>query len=132
MAETERFYVYRIYDGVVTVYVGKGSGLRLKKQMWRFGLHGEVLERFKTESAAYAAEKRWIKELKPTENKNTGGGGGFAVRRIVRKDKATREMERLGTRVYSARMLLRFDLRGHVSPEQIAKLREIANLSEAC
>ena len=37
-------YVYRIFDGPVTVYVGKGSGRRLAAQKAKFRLEGEVLE----------------------------------------------------------------------------------------
>lgn len=133
MSERGRFYVYRIFDGVVTVYVGKGSGSRLQKQIRRFNLQGEVIEWVKSETVAYEAERRWIKRLKPTDNKNAGGAGGRAVqKRAARRTKAEIEMERIGTRVYAARMLLRFDLRGHISPEQICRLKEIATLTKAC
>ena len=132
MARARKFYVYRIYDGAVTVYIGKGSGRRLKQQMQRFSLQGEIIERFCSEKLAYKAECQWIKELKPTDNQNAGGGGSYTVRKKVRRTKEEIEMERVGTRVYAARMLLRFDLRGRVAPEQISRIREIAMLSEVC
>ena len=132
MTERARFYIYRIFDGAVTVYVGKGSGRRLKNQIRRFGLDGEIIEFLASEKSAYEAERRWIRELKPTENRNSGGGGGLVIRKRIRRTKEEIEMARVGTRVYAARMLLRFDLRGHVSPERISKLKEIATLSEAC
>ena len=56
--------------------MGKGSGGRLKKQERRFCLKGKILQTFKTEADAFAAEVEWVARLKPTENKNSGGGGG--------------------------------------------------------
>ena len=37
-------YVYRIFDGFETVYIGKGSGRRVKQQSARFKCQGEIIE----------------------------------------------------------------------------------------
>lgn len=71
----KRFYVYRIFNVVGTLYVGKGSGTRLKSQMRRFGADGEILAHYADEDAAYKAERRFIKALRPLENRHPGGNG---------------------------------------------------------
>lgn len=70
------FYVYRIFSIIGTIYVGKGSGRRLSDQKRRFGADGEILAEFADEDAAFRAEKRFIRDLCPLENKNPGGAGG--------------------------------------------------------
>ena len=122
-----RFYVYHLTDGPETVYVGKGTGRRLKNQLARTGLLGEIVKRFKSERDAYLYEIRLIKKLAPRLNKNGGGGGPLVQRRIERKPKWQIEIERIGTRIYTARMLLKFDLRAHVSSDKIDILRRVAS-----
>lgn len=69
-------YVYRIFDGCETVYVGKGSGRRLALQMRKFGCDGEKLVTGLSDDDAFDAERDWIKKLLPTANKAAGGNGG--------------------------------------------------------
>lgn len=130
MSERGRFYVYRIFDGDVTVYVGKGSGRRLALQIRRFGVMGEVVEWFKNEDAAFAAERAWIAKLKPTENLVAGGNGGRAVKKKPpRLHPAFKEIERIGTRAYAARFLLRYCPHILIQRGAFAKVKEVANLS---
>lgn len=72
---TAPYYVYRLFDGDKTLYIGKGSGPRLAVQINNFGCQGEILEQFSSESDAYAAEVRLIEQHSPPHNKNPGGGG---------------------------------------------------------
>jgi len=122
-----RFYVYHLTDGPETVYVGKGTGRRLKSQLARTGLFGEILKRFKSERDAYAHERRLIKNLAPRLNKIAGGGGPVVRRRVQRKPKWQRDIESVGTRIYAARELLKLDLRGFVNPEQLAAIKCVAS-----
>jgi hypothetical protein len=79
-----QFYIYRLYDLTGdTLYIGKGSGDRLRNQMKRYGLLGETIKWFGSEAAAYAAEKRLIKKHKPSLNRCSGGGGGTTGPRAV-------------------------------------------------
>lgn len=126
----DRFYVYAIeYETGVVAYIGKGSGSRLRTQERRFGLKGRKLKTFKSEKAAYAYERRMIGELKPEMNRNPGGNGSRA--QIVRRRREAWEidMERVGTRRYAARALLRFGdvaLRRYLAPESIQQLKQVA------
>lgn len=72
------YYVYRIFSGDETVYIGKGSGNRIDVQKKNFGCDGEILERFSNEQDAYAAEVRLIEKLSPPLNRCPGGNGGMA------------------------------------------------------
>jgi hypothetical protein len=74
------FYVYRIFDGEQTIYVGKGSGGRFNAQKRNFNLDGEILEHCATEQEALQFEMAWITRLKPTANKTAGGDGLLATR----------------------------------------------------
>ena len=122
-----RFYVYAIHDGDgVPVYIGKGIGRRLDLQRGRFARPGYILRRFRTEDAAFQFDARMVAELKPQMNRCPGGAGGRASKRIVRLPACYREMERVGTRVYAARELLKFDLTGYVTPKQIDAIRQVA------
>ena len=56
--QTKACYVYRIFDGCETVYVGKGSGRRLEAQKRRFNLDGEVIERDLSDDDAFARGQR--------------------------------------------------------------------------
>jgi hypothetical protein len=128
------FYVYRIFEGHQTLYVGKGSGRRLAIQRQRFACEGEIVEDCASEALAFEREKFWITELHPTENKIAGGSGSW-VRRPKPKwrplsdfERETREIERLGTRKYVARILLKVE---HNFPHlfdaaQLAKIYTVA------
>lgn len=111
----KRLYVYVFETGGVVLYAGKGSGRRIKQQEKRFGFAGRILEYFDTDDAAFEAEKRWIKELTPTENKcRSGGGGGRCKPKKKSKEliaaerewrKFLKELEEAGSRRYVARFL---------------------------
>jgi hypothetical protein len=46
-----------------------------------------------------------------------------------RKTKWEREIERIGTRVYAARTILRFQgIENYLTPEQIANMKAVANM----
>lgn len=79
------FYVYRILGEMgETVYIGKGSGQRLNRQMRRFASDGEIIERFSTERQAYRAEIKLIELHNPPLNRCSGGGGGIYGRSNAR------------------------------------------------
>lgn len=145
-----RFYIYCFIDGAEVVYVGKGTGSRLKQQEKRFGFHGKIIERLHSEEEAYRREVYWISELRPTENKNAGGSGGLAdpnpipsaLRGIVSLKEWDRSLsqlqkeyaliEEMGTRKFAAQILLRklddsnCELHG-VSKVGLNRIREVAN-----
>jgi hypothetical protein len=138
MAEQQRrCYVYRIFDGHETVYIGKGTGRRLQTQLRRFGVDGEILARDLTDEQAFRRERELIAELMPTANRHPGGNGGRSVKK--RKPslplwwrKQQREMQELGTRKYVARFLARklnyanCELYG-ISKVGMDRLLEVAN-----
>ncbi len=133
MAKRKQLYVYRIFDGAVSVYVGKGSGRRLQCQKVKFGLPGEILEEFSSEQKAFDRERFWIAELKPTENKCAGGNGGRCrPKRKPRRCHTEIEMERVGPRKHVAQFLLKklneLNCEGWgVSKIDLFRLREVAN-----
>jgi hypothetical protein len=123
-----RFYVYELVsaDGAVQ-YVGKGSGTRLRAQMRNFGLFGYEVARFKRESDAYAFEREHIADVQPVLNRCAGGNGSRATpaRKPV-KAAWEKEMDRIGTRCYAARLLLRFA--SHlVDPSKLDAIRQVAH-----
>lgn len=102
-------YVYALtYQGVV-LYVGKGSGPRLKSQMRDYWLDGHIVEVFKTALQAYRAEVRYIKELCPALNQNRGGGGSGQKKRMYSewRNEVDRGISKYGSRGYVARELLK-------------------------
>lgn len=100
-----RFYVYALKDEAGRVmYVGKGSGRRLECQKRKFGLAGEILERHASEAKAYAAEVRLIAEMNPPLNKHPGGNGSRA--KAERVPSWVRDMSRIGTQRFAARLLM--------------------------
>lgn len=131
------FYVYRIFDGYETVYVGKGSGRRLQSQMRKFGMDGHILEECGSDDDAFARERHWIARLMPTANKCPGGNGGRAKpRKETAADRAYRKfvkvLEEVGSRKYVARFLLtRLSLSNcealGVSKVDLFRLQEVAN-----
>ena len=144
-----RFYIYCFRKGEVVLYVGKGTGGRLKQQEKRFSLSGEILEHVDCEDIAYQRERHWITMLMPTENKNAGGGGGYSDPNPIPKElrgqlslrewnkhasaakREELEIERIGTRKYAAKLILRFVNDNNcgrlgVSPFQLEKIRAVA------
>lgn len=109
-------YVYRIFDGLETVYIGKGSGRRLKQQMRSFGMSGEIIEECNSDDHAFERERHWIKTLMPTANISPGGAGGRTKpKEMTREEKRAakdysnfmKEYNELGSRRWTARALLR-------------------------
>ena len=126
-ARVKPFYVYCIHEGDgYPVYVGKGHGRRAKAQSKRFGRPVYVWRSFVSEQAAFEFERRAIAELIPPLNRAKGGAGGRVRRRVYRKPRWVAEIERIGTRVYAARELLKFDLSAYLRPERIAAIRQVA------
>lgn len=120
MAEERAFYVYRIFDGHETVYVGKGSGRRLQSQMRSFSMDGEVIEHCSSDDHAFEREVHWISQLKPTANKAAGGNGGRC------RPKPLSPEQRKAKREYAA-FLAEYDSVGpkrHVARFLLSKLNE--------
>jgi len=109
----------------------------------KHGGEAKVLERFTDECAAFKAERKWIAELMPQNNKCPGGNGGRAgplplvpprfrgviseaeMRREMRKEaKIREEMERIGSRVYAARFLLSRDLSAVLPVSEVGEIRK--------
>ena len=82
---------------------------------------GEIVKRFKSESAAYKYEKELIASLCPVLNKHPGGNGSKATRK--RKTKFDVLIEKIGSRAYAARLLLSF---GGFDPSKLDALRRVA------
>ena len=122
------FYVYRLFDLTgETLYIGKGCKGRLNSQRRKYGLLGEVLSEFTSERAAYGHERKLIKAHQPRLNKCAGGAGPRSRAKVARKPQWQKDMERIGTRVYAARELLRFDLSGYLDAATIAQIRVVAS-----
>lgn len=132
MAARLNFYVYRIFDGAQTLYVGKGSGKRLADQKRRFRCEGEIIEECNSDDHAFKREIHWIAELRPTENRAAGGNGGRCrPKRAPSIPREIREIERIGTRRYAAMILVRKLDESNceqwgVSLGSLAKIREVA------
>lgn len=148
-----KFYVYAIMDGPTVLYVGKGCGRRAYQSSRKHGGEFKIIERLASESKAFERERHWISELLPQNNICPGGNGGRAkpvskyempkrLRGVVseaewrRSMKAAEaeyaEMERMGTRTYAAKTLLKFlDERNceqwGVSKVDLNRLREVAD-----
>jgi hypothetical protein len=130
MAARKRFYVYRIFDDpAVTLYVGKGSTDRLEAQKRRFRANGEVIEWQSSEKECYRRERHFIALLKPALNKHPGGNGSTASKTYYRRTAEEIEMDRVGTRVYAARALLRKgdeQLLRYIDAPSLARLKVVA------
>lgn len=134
-------YVYRIFDGMETVYVGKGSGYRLNSQKRKFGLSGEIIEHCESDDVAFQREIHWIAALRPTANKLLGGNGGRTAPKPISKEmmkankeyaKFERDYETVGPRRYVARFLLTILSESNapkfgLSTVDLFRLREVAN-----
>lgn len=124
-----RFYVYQITDGDEIVYIGKGSGNRIKVQERAFRGTGSILERFESEAAAYSAERKFIASRRPSLNRHPGGNGSRArLTRKARKDKWEKCYDQIGPRRYSARLLLACEQSrpGIIDPSKIDVIRQVA------
>lgn len=121
-----RFYVYEIVDGDALLYVGKGSGRRLRQQIARFKAEGREIARFKRERDAYAFERERIAECSPPLNKAAGGNGSRAEpMRAPRQPLTEWEREGVSSRVYAARFLLR--RAAHLlDPSTVERIRQVA------
>lgn len=130
-------YVYRLFDRLETVYVGKGSGRRLAQQKKRFACDGEVIVSGLTDDEAFLHERRLIAELRPTANILPGGNGGRHRPKPLTKGerdfrKFERELWEVGSRRYVARFLMtRLNAsnigRFSISPERLATVQAVAN-----
>lgn len=128
------YYVYTFRIAGEVVYVGKGSGRRFKEQVKSFGYLanciGGIVRYFASEKAAYNEEARLIAKHKPRLNANKGGGG--AVMRSKRANllkefkQALADISRVGSKVYVAQELLKFDLSGVVEPSKVEQIRQVA------
>ena len=121
-----RFYVYALLDAGRVVYVGKGSGRRLHVQKRAHRCDGHEIARFKREKDAYAHEVSLIAELAPERNRHPGGNGPRAARqRTERAPVWLKAIENAGTKVYAARVLLRY---AHlVEPSKLDAIRRVAH-----
>lgn len=118
------FYVYEIINlSGETIYVGKGSGRRLRNQVKNFNFNGCEIARFKKESDAYAFEVQKIAEIKPVLNKHVGGNGSKVTIKRERKQSWQILIDRIGTRAYAARLLLAFCV---ADPSKIDEIRQVA------
>jgi hypothetical protein len=124
----DRFYVYQITQNDVCVYIGKGCGFRLQRQIKKYGGNGSIIKSFKKEKDAYAFERKMIFEVKPSLNKYSGGNGAHAQKIRIFKDKWLREIEKVGTRKYAARILIHCEKvqPGICNPSLIGLIREVA------
>lgn len=122
-----RFYVYRVSDDAgQSLYIGKGFGRRARCQQTRFGRPVEIVERFKSEDAAYKRERELIALESPVFNKAKGGNGSRCTAKIKRTPGWVVEMEAFGTKKWAARALLAKGdeaLGRYLSPDNIAALK---------
>lgn len=120
-------YVYELTYGHGVLYVGKGTGNRLKTQIASFGLEGREVAWFKSEKDAYQFERKLISEISPRLNSHPGGNGSWAKKRPEpRRLKWEIDMDRVGTRVYAARFLLETHWRHVIDPSKIEGIRRVA------
>jgi hypothetical protein len=130
---TWRFYVYEIIHEDECLYVGKGSGDRLRAQERSFWCKGREIARFKLERECYAFERQLIADRKPWLNVAPGGNGSRSTPKPApRKAKWQRDMEAeyraVGGRCMSARILLRYrPLLPQFGITNIAEIERIAN-----
>ena len=119
-----RFYVYDVLsaDGQL-LYVGKGSGRRNLVSGAQRGGIGMIVAMFKKESDAYKFERDRIAELAPTLNRHPGGNGCRV--QAMPRTRYLAAIERLGTRVYAARLALAYG-KQFIDPSKLDALRQVA------
>lgn len=122
-------YVYAIRDGESVLYVGKGSGHRLATQCRAFGFGGDILEECRNDTLAFQAERKWIAKLRPTLNRCSGGNGNRRKASNERKSAWERTFDLVGSKRYSARLLLACERSrpGSVDPSKIEQIRQVAH-----
>lgn len=126
-----KFYVYKIDDENDCLYIGKGTNRRHIVSSRRFNNEAVIIAYFRKESYAYDFEREMIAEHKPIMNKCLGGNGPYTKkRRARRREKWEMEIERLGSRRYVAKLLLKYEyfLPFHgISASKIEEIRGVAN-----
>lgn len=110
-----QFYVYEIVLLDEVVYIGKGTGQRLRDQKRRHCADGREVARFWREADAYAFERQLISEKKPRRNRHPGGSGKtITPKRAERVRPMFPEFDRhcrlFGTRDAARKMLINFGL----------------------
>jgi len=108
-----KFYVYEILgEHGNVIYVGKGSGSRMAtSKRHRNGAQAREVARFLNEEDAYQFEIKHIAVETPILNKHHGGNGSrVGMHKGCTLNKSDRLMARIGTRAYSARMLVSYYL----------------------
>lgn len=100
-----RFYVYALMHQDQVLYVGKGSGQRLRHQQRAFGLLGTILSRYSREGAAYRAEVKAISKFQPRLNRHPGGAGNWST---PKRRKRVFGSPAWYSRWVSARLVMRF------------------------
>lgn len=125
-------YVYLLKESDLPIYVGKGSGRRAYHSKLKHGGEIHYLEKDLSDDAAFERERFWISELMPTNNISAGGAGGrVKPKPKPRKTKIERDIERIGSRKYTAQFLIT-RLAEHncerwgVSKVDLNRLREVA------
>jgi len=127
-----RFYVYALMRDDVIVYIGKGSGDRLKSQRRRYKCDGHEIARFKREDDAYTFERHAITEHCPELNCHPGGNGSRVqpikesaalAKQRRESERDYREMHEMGTRRWTAKFLLSLDLSRVYEPSKVDEVR---------
>ena len=120
-----KYYVYEVLgeDGRV-LYVGKGSGRRMSVSMReRGGSSCVAVRHFASESAAYAFEVKHIAKHINLMNKCKGGNGSKAAKN--RKPRWEIEIDRIGTKTYAARLLMKY--LPYVDQSKVEEIRRVAH-----
>lgn len=120
-----KYFVYELLnqDGDV-FYVGKGSGRRAHVSMkQRAASEFRVVKRFRSEADAYMFEKDHIAKFDCLINKCAGGNGSKAAK--IRKPKWLCEIEDVGTRVYAARLLMKYPQM--IAPSKVDMIRQVSH-----
>lgn len=124
-----RFYVYEVLGALGEVlYVGKGSGNRKTVSLrQRSGSAVQEVARFKREFDAYFYERQRIAESRPALNKSPGGNGSLATpKRAERLPSWVKDIERIGSRCYAARLVLFYAPRLGIALSEIDNIRRVA------
>lgn len=129
-ARKPRFYVYQLttQEGACA-YIGKGSGRRLHNQKRSFALDGAEVARFWNERDCYQFERECIAERQPELNRHPGGNGSRARKKRLRREKWEIEIERIGSRRYSALILMK--ILHLVDPVHHETIRRVAYSEQA-
>lgn len=122
-----RFYVYEIVDGDRVIYVGKGSGDRMYVSAKVRGGEPREVARFKREKDAYAHEVERISWYTGLLNIHRGGNGSWCKRRYRAQTRPARfpEIDRIGTRAYAARLLIKY-CAPYLDPNKLIQIIQIA------